>query len=100
MSDWAEEDLEDEGIDAQAVGVDDDAGGEAPPALYYGSVDEFVREYLRHVYRRRIDGRNRVWAALVGVRRGCHPTGSSLAGVGAPATGPGHGHERVVARPR
>lgn len=63
MSDWAEEDLEDDGIDAQAVEGDADAGGEAQPALYYGSVDEFIREYLRHVYRRRIDGRNRVWAA-------------------------------------
>lgn len=63
MRDWAEEDLEDEGIDAQAFEVDDDAGGEAQPALHYGSVDEFVREYLRFVYRRRIDGRNRVWAA-------------------------------------
>ncbi|RCK70117.1 DUF4913 domain-containing protein [Desertihabitans brevis] len=25
-------------------------------------MDEFVRDYLRHVYRRRIDGRNRCWA--------------------------------------
>lgn len=35
------------------------------PGLYYGSVDEFVREHLRHVYRRKIsgDGRARVWAA-------------------------------------
>lgn len=42
---------------------DVDASGE--PTLYYGSVDEFVREYLRLVYRRRIDGRgqHRVWAA-------------------------------------
>ena len=62
MSDWADDNLENEGIDVQTVEVDDgkDSG---PPALYYGSVDEFVREYLRHVYRRRIDGRNRVWAA-------------------------------------
>lgn len=63
MSDWANDHLEDEGIDARTVEVDDDAGGEAQPTLYYGSVDEFVREYLRHVYRRRIDGRHRVWAA-------------------------------------
>ena len=43
--------------------VDVDTSGE--PTLYYGSVDEFVREYLRLVYRRRIDGRgqHRVWAA-------------------------------------
>jgi hypothetical protein len=33
------------------------------PRLYYGSTDEFVREYLRHAYRRRIDGRQRCWAA-------------------------------------
>lgn len=31
--------------------------------LQFGSVDEFVRDYLRHMYRRRIDGRNRVWSA-------------------------------------
>ncbi len=35
-----------------------DAGAE----LCYGSVDEFVREYLRYAYRRRIDGRHRCWA--------------------------------------
>ena len=42
----------------------DDAGDEPVEALYYGSVDEFVREYLRLVYRRRVDGRgqHRVWA--------------------------------------
>lgn len=33
-----------------------------PPPLFYGSVDEFVREYLRLVYRRRVDGRHRCWA--------------------------------------
>lgn len=33
------------------------------PALYYRNVDEFLRDYLRHVYRRKIDGRHRVWAA-------------------------------------
>ena len=36
---------------------------EEAPALYYGSVDEFLREYLRSAYRRRIDGRHRMWAA-------------------------------------
>ncbi len=30
--------------------------------LHFGSVDEFVRDYLRLVYRRRIDGRTRCWA--------------------------------------
>lgn len=37
-------------------------GPDAPPPLYYGSVDEFVRLYLRLVYRRRVDGRHRCWA--------------------------------------
>lgn len=37
------------------------AAPSAPPTKY-GSVDEFVREYLRHVYKRRIDGRHRCWA--------------------------------------
>lgn len=36
--------------------------GEAA-TLYYGSVDEFVREYLIHHYKRPINGRNRCWAA-------------------------------------
>jgi Domain of unknown function (DUF4913) len=53
-----------------------DAGNQAAPktspqkatsknatTLVFGSVDEFVREYLRHVYKRRIDGRRRVWDA-------------------------------------
>ncbi len=35
---------------------------EEDTSFRYGSVDEFVREYLRHIYRRRIDGRNRCWA--------------------------------------
>lgn len=37
--------------------------GEDAPQLVFGSVDEFVREYLRKVYRPRIDGRRRFWAA-------------------------------------
>jgi hypothetical protein len=39
------------------------ADKEEPPRLVYGSVDEFVREHLRFVYRRRVDGRHRCWAA-------------------------------------
>lgn len=41
------------------------AGDVDEPELYFGSVDEFVREYLCKVYRRRVDGsgRQRVWAA-------------------------------------
>ena len=44
-------------------GQDDDGEEEPEETLYYGSVDEFVREYLRNVYRRAINGRSRVWAA-------------------------------------
>ena len=33
------------------------------PRLYYGSVAEFYDDYLRHIYRRRVDGKSRVWAA-------------------------------------
>jgi hypothetical protein len=35
---------------------------QAAPILRFGSVDEFVRDYLRNIYRRRIDGRHRCWA--------------------------------------
>ena len=45
-----------------AVDSDDDQDGDEIE-LQFGSVDEFVREYLRHIYKRRIDGRNRVWSA-------------------------------------
>lgn len=38
------------------------SGEGSEPTCYYGSVDEFVREYLCHVYKRRIDGRHRLWA--------------------------------------
>ncbi|WP_435298465.1 DUF4913 domain-containing protein [Timonella sp. A28] len=31
--------------------------------FFYKSVDDFVREYLRHQYQRPINGRNKVWAA-------------------------------------
>lgn len=53
-----------EANEAEPAGDVDDAEP-AEHALYYGSVDEFVREYLCKVYRRRVDGRGtqRVWAA-------------------------------------
>lgn len=68
MSDWGDDEYE--GIDAEPIDADE-ATGEvvdepepAPePELYFGSVDEFLREYLRNVYRRKIDGKLRVWAA-------------------------------------
>jgi hypothetical protein len=33
------------------------------PTLYFGSVDEFVGEYLVNAYRRRVDGQRTMWAA-------------------------------------
>ncbi|GAB3918912.1 hypothetical protein GCM10011575_28930 [Microlunatus endophyticus] len=45
------------------AGYDLDDFEDAAQAPCYGSVDAFVREYLRHMYKRRIDGRTRVWAA-------------------------------------
>lgn len=43
--------------------LDDEEPADEEPALYYGSVDEFVREYLVKNYRRRVDGERSVWAA-------------------------------------
>ena len=55
----------DEGDVVIASPEDHEAAEPAPPELYYGSVDEFVRELLIKTYRRRIDGRGsgRVWSA-------------------------------------
>lgn len=40
------------------------AGEEDPPKLYFGSVDEFVREFLVKVYRRKVSPRGpRRWSA-------------------------------------
>ncbi|QCU79696.1 DUF4913 domain-containing protein (plasmid) [Citricoccus sp. SGAir0253] len=61
MSDWGEEDFD--GIPAQPSDPEPTEPPAEEPTLYYGSVDEFVREYLRHVYRRAVNGRSRVWAA-------------------------------------
>lgn len=41
----------------------DETGKREPPKPVYGSVDEFVRGYLARVWRPRIDGHNRRWAA-------------------------------------
>ncbi|NDR53552.1 MULTISPECIES: DUF4913 domain-containing protein [unclassified Actinomyces] len=38
-------------------------GGAEEFQPYFGNVDEFVRDFLRNMYRRRIDGRHRCWAA-------------------------------------
>ncbi|WP_087508873.1 DUF4913 domain-containing protein [Cellulomonas iranensis] len=61
MSDWVDDEYDD-GIGTWSFDADADADGAPAPTLYYGSVDEFVREYLRNVYRRRIDGWHRCWA--------------------------------------
>ncbi|CAM5539035.1 DUF4913 domain-containing protein [Leifsonia shinshuensis] len=67
MSDW-DDDLGGLGGDVDEttgeVGTSDEEEPVEPePVLYYGSVDEFVRVYLRSMYRRAINGRNRRWAA-------------------------------------
>lgn len=59
MTDWGEDDAP----AAELGDLDQNDLAEVEPTLYYGSVDEFVREYLRNVYRRKIDGTHRVWAA-------------------------------------
>lgn len=66
MTDWGTDNEQDR-IEAEPIDVDEEPSRVDIPAsprasLYYGSVDEFVREYLRRAYRRRIDGRHRVWA--------------------------------------
>jgi len=53
-ADWA-------AVDGQILGTPITSGPDG--ALHFGSVDEFVRDYLRHVYKRRVDGRSRCWAA-------------------------------------
>lgn len=51
----------DEAVTAQ---MQDEAPAEPEePTLFYGSTDDFVREYLRYAYARRIDGATLVWAA-------------------------------------
>lgn len=51
----------DEAVTAQ---IQDEAPAEPEePTLFYGSTDDFVREYLRYAYARRIDGATLVWAA-------------------------------------
>jgi len=57
MTDWGT----DEPPAGEGAGGAEDTQDEQPE-LYFGSVDEFVRDFLRHAYRRRIDGRNRCWA--------------------------------------
>lgn len=68
MSDWGDDDFTEAASDTESEESGQDAADATDnepigPELYYGSVDEFVREYLRQVYRRAINGRSRVWAA-------------------------------------
>lgn len=67
MSDWGDDSLDADELPPadEATGelVDEKASEPEQPTLYYGSVDEFVREYLRHAFKRKIDGKSRVWAA-------------------------------------
>lgn len=64
MSDWAYHEMNEEGefVWAGGIPVPTEESPETP-TLYYGSVDQFLSEYLRHTYRRKIDGKTRVWAA-------------------------------------
>lgn len=66
MTDWGDNDdtaaaLAGEDV-ADVESLDESVGHEVA-SPYYGSVDEFLREYLRSVYQRGINGRSRVWAA-------------------------------------
>lgn len=55
------EQLEAEAAEAASVALAG-SGGDETPRLYYGSTDEFVREYLRYVYQRKIDCRTTFWS--------------------------------------
>ena len=67
MSDWGDDDMDPLNTDPDTGEVLENGEPDEPateePTLYYGSVDEFLREYLRNVYRRKIDGNHTVWAA-------------------------------------
>ena len=54
MGDWGDDELE-------AIDVEADESAETPD-LCFANVNEFVRDYLRVVYARPINGRNRCWA--------------------------------------
>lgn len=60
MSDWGEDEYTPPENETTTT---DGLTEPAQPKLYYGSVDEFVSKYLRETYKRKIDGRTRVWAA-------------------------------------
>lgn len=62
------EELHSQAAEAAQQAVDDELAqleesDDAEPQLYFGSVDEFVRDYLVTAYRRRVDGQRTLWAA-------------------------------------
>jgi len=59
-NDWASDDWTPE--EPASTQGSESADAMETPRLYFGSTDEFVRDYLRNVYRRRIDGEHRLWA--------------------------------------
>lgn len=56
LSDWDDTEPVDEDLDVVVERYDLDNEDDDAPVLYYGSVDEFVREFLCPLYRRRIAG--------------------------------------------
>lgn len=50
------------GASESTAGSPEASAEPAAPPLYYGSTNEFVREYLRHVYKRKINGTNTFWS--------------------------------------
>lgn len=59
MNDWGNEDAVDEDYQAEVAGEETE---DEQRSLYFGSVDEFFRDYVRDIYRRGINHRNRKWA--------------------------------------
>ena len=74
-------------------------GAAAEPTLFFGSVDEFVRERLRYTYTRRVgpQGPNRVVGRVVEVPGGDQSSRRALALVGGAAPGANVRNERLVA---
>ena len=73
---------------------DESTQADEAPTLYFGSVDEFVREFVCPIFVAtsvRRAGPTTVVGSLVGVSRGDRAPRSDVAGVGAPAHGCLHG---------
>lgn len=79
---------------------DDTTGVDDVPTLMYGFVDEFVREYLRHMYTRPRWSRKRpvsVGGRLVAAPRSGRPPRGPVASMGAPSPGSRYRCEHLVA---